>query len=649
MKTSFLSVGKYLAALTLCVASFPANATPTEQGVEKFEINQNKQKEITPKQIFADKVYSKLKSKVSQEDINQLKDPQLRDLATQLLQGTYDTKYRVADYECFLSYVTLSELWNAPGKHYDQMAGVTGINFPAKSTQTVIVNGIPKNIKIELKTVAWYVGKIGHKFDGGNPKIITYPLHNGVNTINYKYDWDGLAYICYYAKENPEKYKDIRVHFVNGEVNGYLTPEQSNTDMKALCAKAPNTCMDVVGKKVHSVWSSKGLEKYCRANNGDLGYRQFMNVLDSLIAWEHRQLGLEKYDRIPKNRTMAYVNYTYYMFQGGLGVSFHVNQEPRVLNCKNLIDSDHDAIWGLSHEWGHQHQMHPYFCWAGMSEVSNNVQSYHNIMKMGYRYSDKIQSWPQAREIYLHDKNFSNGDKTSNNRLGAYKQRKQYEYSPKMYALCESMKDNKIAPAAQNRVKAVAYAENNVGVMLTPLIMLHNYFTENGFPNFAPDWYEALRQNDDKNGSQIEKKGKVDKYELIASAQNNNKNNKLKDLRKKYPESCWVKDNYITEKHCNRWHNSAPYILNFIRKTSRLTGYNLTPFFEQWGYLRQVALEVGDYGQKYYVLTADMYDEFKVDMDALVKSGELKEMPEGMIEKISNAPEWFQDKPTIAN
>ena len=546
MKTFHTSFGKYVTAMALFATSFPAFAHTNIPVSEKAAVTISQQEEISPKKIFADKVFSKLKSRVNQDDINKLKDPQLRELATQLLQGNYDTKYRVANYECFLSYVTLSEQWNAPGKFYDQMAGVTGINFPANTKQTVIVNGIPKDIKVELKTVAWYVGKIGHKFDGGNPKIITYPLHNGINTIDYNYKWDGLAYICYYAKEKPEKYKDIQVHFVNGEVNGYLSPEQSNTEMKALCAKAPNTCMDVLGKKVHSVWSSKGLEKYCKANNGDLGYRQFMNVLDSLIAWEHRQLGLEKYDRIPKNRTMAYVNYTYYMFQGGLGVSFHVNQEPRVLNCKNLIDKDHDAIWGLSHEWGHQHQMHPYFCWAGMSEVSNNVQSYHNIMKMGYHSSDKIQSWPAAREIYLHDKNFDSGEKVSNNRKGAYKKRKQYEYSPKMYALCESMKEGKIAAAAQNPVKAVAYVENNVGIMLTPLIMLHNYFTENGFPDFAPDWYEALRQNDDKNGSQIEKKGNVDKYELIASAQNNNKNNKLEVLRKKYPESCWVKDKYIT-------------------------------------------------------------------------------------------------------
>lgn len=67
------------------------------------------------------------------------------------------------------------------------------------------------------------------------------------------------------------------------------------------------------------------------------------------------------------------------------------------------------------------------------------------------------------------------------------------------------------------------------------------------------------------------------------------------------------------------------------------------------GYLRTIAMKVGDYGNWYYLLTQDMYDEFKADMDALVESGELKTMPAGLIETISNTPDMFQAKPTIPN
>lgn len=604
--------------------------------------------EVEPSDIFADKLMTRLKKKVTRSQIDRLQDATLRNLANSIMDGTYETAYRVAEYECNLSYETLARQWNAPGKHYDQLAGVTGINFPAMTRQTVIVDGIPKDMKAELKTVEWYVGKVGQNFDGGFPEIKTYELKNGINTIGYDGKWNALAYICYYADEKPEKRPALKVHFVNGQVNGYLSPDKTNEEMMALCNKAPNRCMDVLSRKVHSIWTSKGLAQHCKSRDGKPGFRQYMNVVDSLVAWEHRQLGIEKYGRIPKNRTMAYVNYTYYMYQDGLGVSFHADQEPRVLDCRNIVENDNDAIWGLSHEWGHLHQMTPYFNWAGMGEVSNNLQAYYNIMKMGYRTSDKLGQWAPARAQFFNDQGYSSGTVVSQQRKNAYADRDKFAYNAKLHAALQAMGDSLITPYSRNPLRAVAYSEAHDGA-LCPLIMLFNYFTTNGVPDFAPDWYEALRQNDNKKGSQIEKKGKADKYELIASAQNNNVNGKLAELRRRFPESCWVKDNYITEDHCDPSENTVPFIMNFIRKTSRLADYNLMPYFERWGYLRQIALRIDDYGTKYYIMTPEMYNEFKADMDALVASGEIKQMPEDMVEKISNSPDWFQPQPYFPN
>lgn len=215
--------------------------------------------EVEPSDIFADRLMTRLKKKVTRSQIDRLQDATLRNLANSIMDGTYETAYRVAEYECNLSYETLARQWNAPGKHYDQLAGVTGINFPAMTRQTVIVDGIPKDMKAELKTVEWYVGKVGQNFDGGFPEIKTYELKNGINTIDYDGEWNALAYICYYADEKPEKRPALKVHFVNGQVNGYLSPDKTNEEMMALCNKAPNRCMDVLGRKVHSIWTSKGL------------------------------------------------------------------------------------------------------------------------------------------------------------------------------------------------------------------------------------------------------------------------------------------------------------------------------------------------------------------------------------------------------
>lgn len=611
--------------------------------------------------IFNDDALTSLKEGTTQADIDNIDDDFVSSFAQQLFDGNYDTAYRVGQYTAKLEPSVQSDLWNAPGKLYDQRQGVTGINIP-KGKQAIAVSGLADGQTVQLAVTAWYVGKVGSNFDGGNPTTESFSLRNGLNVIDYTGDYDGLAYVCYYADANPELQPTITVHFINGQVNGYLSLDKTNEEMHEMLANAPNVCMDVVGNKAHTVWTingidgeySNGLYGACLATDGtSLGYRQFMHVLDSLVTWEHNLLGFEKYNRLPDNRTMAYVNFTYYMFQGSFGVSFHVDQENRVLNCKTLVYNDNDAIWGLSHEWGHQHQMQPYFCWGGMGEVTNNMNSYYNIMRMGYRSSDKIDNFTGAikhfitqnyNDITLNSPITENSGSTLSYRGRAYRAASELSFSKNMYNLALAMKDSTIVLPSVDATKALSINEVGVGETLCPFIKLYVYFTTHGFPDFAPDWYEALRQNDDENGSQVEKQGEVDKYELIASAQNNNKNSKYEVLKEKYPNSVWVKNNYVTASS-TRWQNSMPYILNFIRKTSRLSGYNLIPFFERWGFLRQIALNIGDYGNKWTVLTSDMYDEFVEDMEALG----LKTMNDDLVEEISKADEMYQTRPTFPN
>lgn len=606
--------------------------------------------------LFTDQSLSTLKEGVTQDMINsKISNEYYRGLAAKILNNTYDETCRVQTYTAKLNPTVQSANWNAPGKLYDQRQGVTGINI-TKGKQVVAVSGLPDGQTVPITITAWYVGKDGSNFDGGNPQSFTYNVKNGLNTIDYTYDYDGLAYVCYYADANPELQPAIKVHFIDGQINGYLSPDKTNEEMYELTGKAVNVCMDVLGKKVHSVWTSKGLHDYCRATKKDpkdpkeervLGYRQYMNVLDSLIQWEHDLLGFTKYNSLPDNRTMAYTNYTYYMFQGGFGVSFHHDQESRVLDCNTLVHNDDDAIWGLSHEWGHQHQMHPYFCWGGMGEVTNNMNSYYNIMKMGYHSSEKINNWVAARRHFVDADYTDIETATSGQRGSRYSGKRHLAYEKRstqpneaLRAFCETMKDSIVADYSKTPGKALHNVEVGVGEVLCPFVMLYNYFTTHGKPDFAPDWYEALRQNDNENGSVVEKQDGLDKYEALASAQNNNKNGKYAVFAAKYPNSCWITKGYIT-KSSNPAGNTMPFVLNYIRKVSRISGYNLLPYFERWGFLRTIAIYIGDYGNYFSVFTPEMYEEFKNDMDALVADGTLKAMPEGMVEDISNSPDLY--------
>ena len=606
--------------------------------------------------LFTDQSLSTLKEGVTQDMINsKISNEYYRGLATKILNNTCDETCRVQTYTAKLNPTVQSVNWNAPGKLYDQRQGVTGINI-TKGKQVVAVSGLPDGQTLPITITAWYVGKDGSNFDGGNPQSFTYNVKNGLNTIDYTYDYDGLAYVCYYADANPELQPAIKVHFIDGQINGYLSPDKTNEEMYELTGKAVNVCMDVLGKKVHSVWTSKGLHDYCRATKKDpkdpkeervLGYRQYMNVLDSLIQWEHDLLGFTKYNSLPDNRTMAYTNYTYYMFQGGFGVSFHHDQESRVLDCNTLVHNDDDAIWGLSHEWGHQHQMHPYFCWGGMGEVTNNMNSYYNIMKMGYHSSEKINNWVAARRHFVDADYTDIETATSGQRGSRYSGKRHLAYEKRsaqpneaLRAFCETMKDSIVADYSKTPGKALHNVEVGVGEVLCPFVMLYNYFTTHGKPDFAPDWYEALRQNDNENGSVVEKQDGLDKYEALASAQNSNKNGKYAVFAAKYPNSCWITKGYIT-KSSNPKQNTMPFVLNYIRKVSRISGYNLLPYFERWGFVRTIAIYIGDYGDYFSVFTPEMYEEFKNDMDALVADGTLKAMPEGMVEDISNSPDLY--------
>ncbi len=594
--------------------------------------------------VFGDDAWTTLKPGTTQADVNAVPNNFCRHLAQQLLDGTYDKQYRVTTHECKYSPQALSDMWNAPGKYYDQVEGVTGIHVPAGSQINVAVSGVANGKSAALKVVSWYTG------ENGSPHVEQYALRNGLNRLTFNYEWDGLAYVTYFDYDNPDSYNPITVHIINGEQNGYLSPEKSNDEMHQLCGKAKNVCMDLLGTKVHSVWTAQGLYNYCKTSTGAAkGYRQYINLLDTLVKWEHDVLGFTKYKRVPKNHTMAYVNWTYYMFQSGFGVSFEQPQESRVLNCRTLMFNDYDAVWGLSHEWGHQHQMSPYFNWCGMTEVTNNVNSYYNVVHMGYNKNYSHGAEPTDGLVLYNGKPtgiLSANDNTvyttlKNTRGYAYRNRNNYSWNSNLLALCTAMRDSTWTDKDIN--SPLSFDFTNYGCV-RPYVALNEYaVTTLGIKDFTPDLYESLRQTDEENGSQIEKTGVVDKYELIASAQNNNKRGKLAQLQKDYPNSTWVKNKYITTAHCSSWGNSVPFIMNYIRKTSRLTGYNLFPYFEKCGMLRQVAIHT--YDGNWYLMTQDMYDEFRDDMEALG----LKQCDDAMVKAILTQSTPSYQRPDIPN
>lgn len=497
--------------------------------------------------LFADELYTVLKPGVTDEDIERTEIPVYRELARELKNGSYQTVYRVATFECYDHPQWLAKEWRTPNKFYDLLQGVTGIVMePGK--HLVMVSGLPDGQTADLKVVAWYVGRTGRNFDGGKPEILTYPLLNGANVIDHGSSWPGLAYIAYFSEGHAADLPPIRVHFVGSTVNGYLTPDMTDGQMHRMTAAAPSRFIDVVSRKVHAVWTAAGMHDFCKADDGrSPGYRQYMGILDSLLTWQQQLVGMEKYGRTPRNRSLLYVNFTYgCLYQDRLGISAHIDLERSLLNCRSLRFKDSETIWGLAHEWGHQHQLQPYFCWGGISEVTNNLNAYYSLMRMGYRYEDLDEG-----------------------------KRKGLEHAVAQY----------IDGETDDCIFYMDESHEDAFERLCPFLKLCQYFTtEAGMPDFLPDLYETLRHSDVT------------------------------------PDST----------------NIVPYVFNFIRKVSVLSGYNLTPYFERFGFLRVKSFKLGDYGLHTYRLTQEQLDRFRREMNGMTKRKKLKPMPDGMMERIAH-------------
>ncbi len=618
--------------------------------------------------LFEDNLWTTLKSSVTQATIDGISNSFIKTLAQAIYDGGYSTKYRVHTANCYKSPETISEEWNAPGKMYDRTGNVTGISVKNGTKIAIQIPSIPSGAKLGLSIYAWYPGKKmtgDPNANGYGPIVASYSLHEGLNVIDYSISApsgatespsDGLAYVTYFG-DTDDQYAPVPMHFLNGIENGYLSLDLTNDEMHNLCKNAPNMHMDVVTEHAHMVWETQALYNYCRTTTKSSGwssttgtskgYRQYIRAIEYIIGSEHEALGLQKYNRVPKTRTLAYVNYHYYMFQGSLGVSFCYDVQEGCLDLYQMLKASGASVWGISHEWGHQHQMRPYFNWAGCDEATNNYNSMWNTVRFGL--TDTGHGCHPAFGTVLYNGTVTDGltknDKTvyttiTNTRQNAYDNRSAFSWSTGYTNLINSTYTDHLDWTAESNQSVYSFDFTNY-CTARPFIAIAFYvISQLNKPDFSYDLFEAIRQTDagsgsTTTGSTIEKSG-VDKYELLAAAQNGNKNNAYTQFLNTYPSSVWANTQYLNSSHLTWDVNSVPFILNYIRKASRLSGYNLFPYFEKCGLLRQVAYRT--YGGAWYLMTADMYNEFKTDMNALG----LKTCDDNMVKAILTVanPSW---------
>lgn len=360
--------------------------------------------------VFETPMALSLKKKVKKRDIANIENHHLRETANELYSKTYDANFRMANYEAYLSPTVLGQQLMI-GDGYSKYENITGIYMPI-GKQLVLVDGISEGVEVGLAIANWNrrapEGMDPTKDPAGwGVQKKEFRLQNGVNIVNVT-DFDGLAYIDYFSEE-PEKKNIIQVHFPAAQVNGYFdSTSDSDEDWNALVDNAVYPIVDARGKHIQIAYPAADIKKH--AYNRGL---ELINNYDSLVYRQHRILGLIKYNKVPKNRILARVNYNYYMFRDGDGVAYMGsdpgNAMPMVVDPSRVIVGD--PCWGFSHEVGHVHQLRPYFNWGGLGEVSNNIFSLYVTTSFGNKsrifeqknYAKSRESIIDGNISYLQD------------------------------------------------------------------------------------------------------------------------------------------------------------------------------------------------------------------------------------------------------
>jgi PKD repeat protein len=300
--------------------------------------------------IFKDAICSSLNVGVTQDAITAMPDGFYKSMAQCMFNRTYDITYRVQSFEPYPTVETTARILKV--STYSQFENPTGIFFDAESTVTLFVENTFGQF-VYLKV-----------FDYGSNASSTYLLNTGLNKITVKNK--GLGYIDYYT-DDYASLQAIKIHIVSGKINGYYDVNATTAiQWKALLANSVTQMIDLKGKYIGLNCDVNEIKKYS-PNDA----RELVQFYDTIVGLQFQQMGLFKYNRVPKNHMYGEIdggNWSWYA--GGRGAHWSGGCESTL----NPVKAKNDC-WGLAHELGHVNQMRPGLKWVGTGEVTNNVYS----------------------------------------------------------------------------------------------------------------------------------------------------------------------------------------------------------------------------------------------------------------------------------
>jgi hypothetical protein len=318
--------------------------------------------------IFADAICSALKPGVTAKDIAKLPDQAYRTLASGLLDGSYKTAWRVAEFRPYQDPLILKES-NRLLHSYCLRDNPTGI---------YVDEGDELNVLVE-DTKGQSLSLVVQNLEKGYGASRTIMLEKGENKI--KSSVSGLIYVQNITKDPiplvlssaEEKAaaaaKTVRIHFMSGKVQGYYRKGVStDKDWNEMLSAARYKDIDVIGDYALITWNVEDF-KTKTPGGGVTDIATVIENYDRLTWLEQKLMGTVKYNKMSRNRMYYHLDYN--------GASPYATMY-RTAYTRGYAELFCNAarfgarIWGPGHEAGHINQTHG-FKWSGTTEVVNNI------------------------------------------------------------------------------------------------------------------------------------------------------------------------------------------------------------------------------------------------------------------------------------
>lgn len=300
--------------------------------------------------IFTDHLYSELRRGITQKSIDTISDLFFKKLAQDLLHNNYNKKFRFQSFSAIPSTAKTREKLKLAFE-YSHYQNPTGIAFENNSTVVVFVDQY--NTEFGLISL-----KVRDFADETSRIESVYPLKPGINKLTLSNS--GLGYIDYYSEVSD--LPEVKINIAGGSVNGYLSYDDSVEDWQEKLNNTIYPKIDLAGNYVGINILKRPLLQHAIFNG-----KEVLQKWDSIVKIQFHQMGLVKYDLVPKNKMFAWVESKGGYYATNNISHFDLSWGEEALTSVNSMD------WGIYHEFGHQNQIRNGLTWTGTSEVTNNI------------------------------------------------------------------------------------------------------------------------------------------------------------------------------------------------------------------------------------------------------------------------------------